>query len=278
MIDGRTTTYLAFGASIAAVALFGFGFMDSASDKAKLTADLALPEMTDVAVGTGIAGMGQSELRAEIRKYLLDEPEVILEAFQLLEEKRAVEAARGDIDLVKNNADAIFNDGFSFVGGNPEGSITVVEFQDYRCGYCKRAHGEVQELIEEDGDIRLVVKEFPILGPDSLLTSQLAIATLITQGDKAYKRISDAFMTYAGPINDEAIDRLAKGALIDIEETRAALDNPEIKKRIDDTRALSAELKISGTPTFIIGEKVLRGYLPKDEMAEVVALSRNVSE
>jgi len=222
--------------------------------------------------------MDKEALRAEIRSYLLDEPEVILEAFRLLEEKRVVEEAQTDIDLVKANAEELFSDGYSFVGGNPEGSITLVEFQDYRCGYCKRAHGEVQQLIEEDGDIRLIVKEFPILGPDSMLASELAIATYVTQGDKAYKRMSDALMTYGGPINDETLNRLAQGALVDIDQSRAALTDPEVQRRIAQTRALGGAMKITGTPTFVIGEKIVRGYLPKDQMAEVVALSRRVAE
>lgn len=277
MINGRITTYLAFGAAVVGVALLGFASGREPSATADAS-DLAMPDMTDVADNSASGSPDQAQLRAEIRSYLLEEPEVILEAFQILEERRVVEEAQADIDLVKVNAEAIFEDGFSYVGGNPEGSITLVEFQDYRCGYCKRAHGEVQELIAEDGDIRLVIKEFPILGADSLLTSRLAIATLMTQGGEAYKRISDAFMSYAGPINDESIDRLAQGALVDIAQSRSALEDPEIMERIDKTRQLSAALKISGTPTFIIGEKVVRGYLPKDELAEVVALSRRVNQ
>jgi len=92
----------------------------------------------------------------------------------------------------------------------------------------------------------------------------------MTQGDKAYKRFSDALMTYSGPVNDKTIERLAKGALVDIAQTRAGLDDPEVKKRIAATRALGGTMKITGTPTFVIGDKIIRGYIPKDQMAEVV--------
>ena len=286
MSNGRMTTYVAFGAAIAAVAALGLSFKPGSIETPSTTsaADLAMPEMTTVQTNdTGLqsaslGAMDQEALRAEIRAYILDEPEIILEAFQLLEEKRVVEEAQSDIDLVRNNAGQLFEDGYSFVGGNPEGSITLVEFQDYRCGFCKRAHGEVQELVAEDGDIRLIVKEFPILGPDSMIASELAVATLMTQGDKAYKRLSDALMTYGGPINDQTIDRLAQGALVDIAQSRAALNDPEVQKRIAETRALGGTMNITGTPTFIIGEKIIRGYLPKEQMAEVVALSRRVNQ
>lgn len=282
MSNGTLTTYVAFGAAIAAVAALGLGLKgsdDATLPKMAASSDLVVPEMTSVSASSSTSTeLDRDAIRAEIRSYLLEEPEVIMEAIKVLEERRIVNEAQSDIDLVKANADMLFDDGFSFVGGNPEGSITMVEFQDYRCGYCKRAHGEVQELVKEDGDIRLIVKEFPILGPDSMATSELAIATLISQGDKAYERLNHALMTFDGPINDASIDRLAKGALVDIAQTRAALSDPEVKKRISLTRALGSKMSITGTPTFIIGEKVIRGYIPKEQMAEVVALSRRVNQ
>ncbi len=279
MTDGRLTTYAAFAAAILAVGALGITYGKSTSPTPDTAVDLAMPEMTPVASAGGSAvGMDKEAIRAEIRDYILEEPEIILEAFRLLEEKRVVDEAQADIDLVRANSKELFDDGYSFVGGNPEGSITVVEFQDYRCGYCKRAHGEVQDLIREDGDIRLVVKEFPILGPDSTKASELAIATLISQGDAAYERFSHALMTFDGPVTEQTIGRIAQGALVDIAQSQAALSNPEVRQRIAKTHALGSAMKITGTPTFIIGEKVIRGYLPKEQMAEVVSLSRSVAQ
>lgn len=276
MASGRKLTYLGFGAVTAATLALGIG-EKSGSEEAPVAVEMEAVETTDSKPTSSLAEMDREALRAEIRAYILEEPEIILEAFRILEQKRVVDEAQADIDLVEQNSDMIFDDGFSFVGGNPEGSITLVEFQDYRCGYCKRAHSEVQALVKEDGDIRVILKEFPILGPDSTRLSELAIATKISQGDEAYKRISDAFMTYAGPINDAAIERLAQSAQVDLTQSLAALEEPDVQKRIDATHELGRVLKISGTPTFVIGEKILRGFLPKDEMAEVVELSRKVS-
>ncbi len=129
--------------------------------------------------------------RAEIRAYLLDNPEVLMEAIAVLEERQASQQAQGDIDLVSVNAEAIFNDGYSWVGGNPDGDITVVEFMDYRCGYCKKAHPEVTELLGTDGNIRFIVKEFPILGDQSVLAARFAIAVKKVMGDDAYGRAHD---------------------------------------------------------------------------------------
>ena len=135
-----------------------------------LFACLALPGAGH-ADGFDVKSMSKAEreaFREEIRSYLLENPEVIYEAIQILEERRKNAAADADRDLVASNADAIYNDGHSWASDNADTDITVVEFLDYRCGYCKRAHPEVAELLERDPKIKLIVKEFPILGPDSV--------------------------------------------------------------------------------------------------------------
>lgn len=213
----------------------------------------------------------------EVRAAILKNPEIVREALLVLEEQRAAEEAKAEKQMVLSQADAIYEDGFSFVGGNPEGSVTLVEFLDYRCGYCKRAHDEVATLIEGDGDIRLIVKELPILGPDSLAASRVAIATMITHGPEKYEAINHAMMTFAGPINDSSLARLAEDVGIDMDLVRAKLEDDEVTRRIDATRGLAQSLQIGGTPTFIIGEQVVRGYIPLESMKEVVALARNTS-
>ncbi len=211
-----------------------------------------------------------------IRGYILSNPEVIREAMVLLEQKRVLEEARADEDRVTELSDAIYNDGFSHVGGNPNGSVTIVEFQDYRCGYCKRAHGELKDLVDVDGDIRLIVKEFPILGEDSLLTSQLAIAAKISGGDAAYAGLHDLLMTYGGPINDGALTKLAERVDLDLSALREVAKGDEVARRIAATHQLGRELDISGTPTFIVGGKMVRGYIPQAEMQKMVDLARDL--
>src|SRR5690554_6664573 len=125
------------------------------------SASLALLSLTAPAQAFDITDMSDAErsaLRAEIRAYLLDNPEVIMEAVEVLEQRQAEAQARCDVDLVRINAEAIFNDGHSWVGGNPEGDITLVEFTDYRCGFCRRAHDDLTQLLELDGNIRFIVK------------------------------------------------------------------------------------------------------------------------
>ena len=104
----------------------------------------------------------KAEFGTQVREYLLENPEVIIEAINILEQRNAAVEAQQDKELVAANADELFNDGYSWVGGNPDGDITLVEFMDYRCGYCRRAVPEVASLLAEDGNIRLIIKEFPI--------------------------------------------------------------------------------------------------------------------
>ena len=208
--------------------------------------------------------------REEIRAYLLENPQVIMEAVAVLEEREAAAQAQADLSLVSDNAADIFDDGFSWVGGNPDGDITLVEFLDYRCGFCKRAHGEVAKLLETDGNIRLIVKEFPILGEQSLLASRFAIATKQVAGDDAYKGVNDALMAMNGDFNMRTLRRMASTFGLDADAIEAQMDTEAVTDEIRRTRALAQRLQITGTPTFVLQDELLRGYLPYDEMQALV--------
>ncbi len=210
-------------------------------------------------------------LHAEIRAYLLENPGILREMVALLEEEGKAASADTDRDLVAANAAALFDDGFSFVGGNPDGNLTVVEFLDYQCGYCRRAHPELSRLIEEDGDIRWIVKETPILGPGSELAARAAIATLIAEGPEAYTRLHDRLMTMKGPIDDAVLDDELTAAGLDPVAIRAGMDAEEVTRRLAGTRDLAQALAVSGTPTFVFGDRLVRGYLPIDQMQTLVA-------
>ena len=208
--------------------------------------------------------------REEVRAYLLENPEVIMEAVNRLEERQAQQQAQADLQLVSQHADALFDDGFSYVGGNPDGDVTLVEFMDYRCGFCKRAFGEVEKLLENDGNIRFVVKEFPILGEQSVLASRFAIATKQVEGGDAYKQMHDALMEYQGNITLPALRRLADTFGFDAETIESRMNDESITAEIRATRELAQQLRISGTPTFVLEDEMLRGFLPADQMQQLV--------
>lgn len=212
--------------------------------------------------------------RAEVRAYLLDNPEVIFEAVKVMEQRQAEAETKADLDMVKANSEAIFHDGFSWVGGNPDGDITLVEFMDYRCSYCRKAVPEIAGLLKSDGNIRFIVKEFPILGEASMISSRFAIATKQVAGDAAYSQVHDALLELQGDLSDVVLRRLAEGLGLDADAILARMEAPEVTEEIAKTRALAQALRISGTPTFVLEDEMLRGYLPADQMAAIVAEKR----
>lgn len=234
-----------------------------------MTAALSLP-----AQALDLKDMSAAEreaFQAEIRAYLLENPEVIMEAVAVLEQRQAQEQAQADVDLVKANADALFTDDRSWTGGNPEGDITLVEFMDYRCGYCRRAFPEVETLVELDGNIRVIVKEFPILGEQSMLAARFAIATLQKAGDEAYKQVHDALMTFNGDITETALRRLGDGFGLEVETIIDHMDSDAVTDVIAANHALAQRMNITGTPSFVMGDQMLRGYVPLEAMQQIAA-------
>ncbi len=233
------------------------------------------PVAESTAPASAMSETDRTALRAEVRAYLLENPEVLMEAIAVLDKKRDRQAAADDISLIKANADAIFQDPDSWVGGNPQGDITVVEFMDYRCGYCRKAYDEVAELVKSDGNIRFVVKEFPILGEASDLASRFAIAVRQTDGDASYAKVHEALMTMKGDLTPAAMKTVAAAAGVrDLKAVRTQMDGPAVQAVIDANHALGQALAINGTPTFVVQDTMLRGYVPLDGMRQVVAGER----
>ena len=223
---------------------------------------------------TNLTEAERTLFRAEVRAYLMENPEVILEAVKVLEDRQANAEARADFDLVAQNADELMSDGYSWVGGNPDGDITLIEFMDYRCAYCRRAKPEVERLLAADGNIRLIVKELPILGEASVLTSRYAIATKTVAGADAYKQMHDALMAYKGDVTEVTLRRISDGLGLDSDAIVAEMDSDATTAEIARTHELAARLQISGTPTFVLQDELLRGYLPADQLALTVADKR----
>lgn len=240
--------------------------------RAALTA-LTLGLATTPALAFDIDAMSDDErssFREEIRGYLLEHPEVLMEAIDVLERRQAAEKVAQDEALVATNQKSLLDDGFSHVGGNPDGDITMVEFVDYRCGYCRKAFPELKTLIESDGNIRLIYKEFPILGPESILTSRFAIATQLVEGEDAYGQMHDELMTMRANPSEEVLARMADDMGFDGAAIVAKMEDPEVDRRIGENHALADRLQISGTPTFVIEDQMLRGYVPLEGMMQIV--------
>ena len=210
-------------------------------------------------------------IRRIVRDYLLEHPEVLIEAQQALQAKRAAAEAGQARLAIHDHRDALFSDPEAPVAGNPDGAITLVEFFDYRCGYCKRVKPTLEALIAENDDLRLVYKEFPILGPESTLAARAALAARAQGG---YGPLHAALMEADGALDRSHILEIARSVGLDDERLAQDMDGPAIDALIESNAALARELGIRGTPGFVIGDRVIGGALPLAEFRTAIADAR----
>lgn len=239
----------------------------------------ALPALllTAVLPGSGWAEMTadeRAEFRAEVRAYLMENPELLTEMVAILDSREQDAASARDGRTIAEKSAEIFEDGFSFVRGNPDGDVTIVAFLDYQCGYCKRAHPDMMELLAGDAGVRLIVKELPILGPGSDYAARAAVSTLIVAGPEAYGALNDRLLRVKGQMTEEIVADAIEASGADRAAVIAGMGDPEVTRRIEATRALAQALAIEGTPTFVLGERMVRGYAPIAAMREMVDEAR----
>ncbi|QJE72952.1 DsbA family protein [Aerophototrophica crusticola] len=237
-----------------------------------LTAVAALPATAPaLAQDKGAKPLDRAAVEQIVREYILAHPEIILEAVQELDkrEKQATEQAQAD--ALKANRDKLVASPTSPVGGNPKGDVTLVEFFDYNCGYCKKAHPERVEAVKADGKVRVVYKEFPILAPSS---EEAAKAALAAAKQGKYEAMHSALMSNAGRLDSAAIDAAAKTAGVDVAKMRKDMEDAAITREIEDNKALASALGIRGTPGFVVGDTLIPGAIEKDQFALVFASAR----
>ena len=213
-------------------------------------------------------------LQKEIRRYILENPDIIFEAADIVRKREAALEVQEDEELIQSNFKEIFYDDYSYVGGNPDGDITIVEFVDYKCSYCRKAAEIVRKLIAEDGNIRFVVKEFPILGEASLVSSKFAIAVKNIGGPEKYKVAHDILLALTAEPTEIYLRRIAKELELNPEELFEAMQSDLVTQEIDQTGELAQKLQISGTPTFILGDQFLRGFVPLEILSKAIQSER----
>lgn len=215
----------------------------------------------------------QKQMQEAIRAYLLENREVILQSIQEYQSKQEAKAMQERQAALTANRDKLQHDAGSPVIGNPEGDVTIVEFFDYNCGYCKKMIPAVQELIESDKNIRFVFKEFPVLRPDLATAATAALAVWKIAPDK-YWDYHTALMNGRGELNEERLLKTADLVGIDRDKLKAAMADPEIAATIRENREMGQLIGISGTPAFIIGDQLLPGALELSTMKEIVSRAR----
>lgn len=227
-----------------------------------LTMVLAAPVLAQ-----GISGEQKTAIEKLIRDYIVNHPEVILEALERLESKTAGEPSAAQLAEVK---DVIFRDPETPTA-NPKGVIPVVEFFDYRCGYCKKMLPDIRRLLKDEHGVRLIFKDLPILGPDSIVAARAALAARL-QGK--YEAYHFALMDTKGAFTEPRVLAIAKEVGLDVERLQRDMKDPRIDAQIDANLALARKLNIRGTPTLIIGDAFVPGAVDYDTMKKLVDKAR----
>ena len=233
---------------------------------------------TALAIGLAvapIAGFAQEPSDARIKELALEaireNPQIIMEAVQLLEQEQAATQAEAAADLLKNQRELLEHDPNAPVFGNPEGDVTVVEFFDYNCPYCKRAMSEVQGLLDVDRDVRLVYREWPILSEGSVFAAKAALAAR-EQGK--YEEFHRALMGMEQRAEEASVMRLAEEIGLDIEQLRTDMDAPKVQEHIDESMRLTQALGFNGTPSFVIGDDMVPGFVEQEQLEALVDKTR----
>lgn len=210
-------------------------------------------------------------IEALVRQYILEHPEVLVEALQRYEEEQRAAEAERQRSAILALADQLSDDPRDPVLGNPEGDVTLVEFFDYRCPYCKRMTDTLAQLIEEDPNLRVVMKEFPILSQESV---QAARAALAAQRQDKYEAFHFALMEGGGGFTDGEILAVADSVGLDVDALEAAMQDPAIEAVLRSNHSLAEQIGITGTPAFVIGDTMIPGAVGIDELRQKVAEAR----
>jgi len=213
----------------------------------------------------------EEAVRAIVRDFILRNPEILVDALNALEEKQKAEAATGQAAALRQKRADLLQDPASPAIGPANADVVLVQFFDYRCPYCKQVAEPVIELARADPRLRVVFKELPILGPDSVVASRAALAAAI-QGQ--YQKFHLALMARRGPLDEASVLALARENGLDQARLRADMARPEVTAQIERNRTLARDLGIRGTPAFVVGDEIVPGAIDIDTMRRLVARAR----
>ncbi|MGA8414143.1 MAG: DsbA family protein [Xanthobacteraceae bacterium] len=217
----------------------------------------------------------KTELQSIIREYLVQHPEVLQEAMAELEKRQVAAEAEKTKAAVKNNAQTLFDSSRQVVVGNAQGDVTLVEFFDYNCGYCKRALTDLTDLMKDDSKLRVVLKEFPVLGPGSQEAAQVAIAARMQdKSGKKYFDFHQRLLSGRGQADRARALAAAKEAGFDMAKLERDMASPEVKATIEENMKLAEQLGLNGTPSYVVGSDVVVGAVGLEALKGKVKAAR----
>jgi protein-disulfide isomerase len=214
----------------------------------------------------------RAEIVAVVRQALKTDPSILREAVLALQQDQQNKAAVASSQAIAANHGEIFNQPGDPIAGNPHAKITLVEFFDVRCPYCRATRPDIDRLLAQDTDVRIVMKDLPVLGPASILGAK---ALLGAQAQGGYLKMQHALMQNGVTIDEPTIQRAAQAAGLNWAALQHAMQSPGLQVRIDENLSLAMKLGIQGTPAFIIGDQLVAGAMSFDELQQAVAALRH---
>jgi len=215
--------------------------------------------------------ISEDRVRELVLETIRENPEIVMEAVAILEARQAEAQAASQAEVLSRERDTLDRDPNAPVLGNPEGDVTVVEFFDYNCPYCRRAKPEIEALLAADPDVRLVYREWPILGEGSVFAARAALAAR-EQG--LYEDFHWALMGMSGRAEESSVLRIAEDIGLDVAQLRRDMEAPEIDAHIETSMRLAQVLGITGTPSFVIGDALVPGVVDAEQLQTLVTDAR----
>jgi protein-disulfide isomerase len=217
----------------------------------------------------------RTEIQKIIREYLLANPDVLEEVSAELNKRQAVAEAAKQASAVKKHSDALFNSPRGVVVGNREGDVNFVEFFDYNCGYCKRAMTDMMDLMKADPKVRVVLKEFPVLGQGSVEAAQVGVAVRMQDpSGKKYLDFHQKLLNSRGQIDKAKAISAAKESGLDMARLEKDMASPEVKATLEENFKMAEDIGLNGTPSYVIGQQVVVGAVGLDQLKEKIAAAR----
>lgn len=216
-------------------------------------------------------GLSEAQVEQIVRDYLLKNPEVIVEALQIYQEREEQAEADRARQMLMAHRDRLDDPTGQFVAGNPQGDVTIVEFFDYRCSFCKRVMPALLDEVARDGNVRLVFKEFPVLGEDSVRAARAGIAAA---RQNRYYDMHLAMMQTRGNLSEEKIFAIANDLGLDVDQLRKDMSSPETQAEINNNYELAQILNIRGTPGFVIGDELVPGAINAEQFRALIQQAR----
>jgi protein-disulfide isomerase len=229
--------------------------------------------MSSGAMATDIMAMSPQEREmfgAEVRSYLMENPHVLDEVNQALEARRAEAQAERDAQMVVDNSETLYGDPLSPMIGSEDATFTVVKFNDYNCGHCRETAPDLIRFLEEHPDSRLIIKEYPVLGPESVIAASFAVTIWDLAGQEGYELVKERLFERAqGPRDAEFFRTLSAEAGVDPDLMTERMGSEEVRAHLQRNLNLANEMEIRGTPGLVFEDIIVRGRVPLEVMMQI---------